>query len=80
MPDMVVLVAGVNVVDSMLKLQSEATVVGGLKTSFEIDVEFGLTAALVNQAIIDAAKAAQTAVNGVTFLPSDKVMLFGGVL
>lgn len=80
MPDMVVLVAQIQVVDTMLKIQFESTAVGGAIAGGLADVDFGLTAALTNQAIVDAAKAAQLATNAITIGPADKVMLFGGML
>ena len=78
MPNMIVLVSGVQV-NNGIKVQFEATVatVPPVKISDVFDADFGLSAIQMNKAVEDAAKATMLA-NGVTIGVLDKVITFGG--
>lgn len=78
MPDMAVLVSNVQPANGGVLVAFQAMTTGGAQAFESVVADFGVGAAVTNQAILDAAKVAQTAQNGVTFEPADKLMLFGG--
>ena len=77
MPDMVVLVSNVLVIDSVVKVAYQVTSSTGVQTFGEVDLDYPASVVNANKAVEDAAILSLAAV-GETIGVTDKKLTFGG--
>ena len=78
MPNLVVLVSNVVPEDGQLRLAFISWTDQGAEAGGGVVLDFSANAAQIHSAVIDAAKSLQAAMHGITFLPADKIQLWGG--